>query len=472
MSIRRYVATSDTTITNAFQENLIYRATGSNMGASDSIEIFSIYGQTSLSSSEISRALVKFPIDEIISDRTLGLIPLSGNVEFLLKLYNAEHPLSLPKDYYLSVFPLSQSWDEGYGLDMESYLDPGQGMPNGYGANWISGSSTEGWDITGSSYITDEYKQYFKRGHEDLEINITNLVEKWIDSSYDNNGVLVKLSGSFEDGSQLKSFYTKKFFARDTEFFYKRPIIEVRWEEVVKDDRGNFYASSSLLSDEDNTNNLFFYNRFRGQLKNIPSNPNVLVKLYTDSNYTNQLTTVSCSVTNPSTGIYKASIKAQTTSSALYDKWYLSGSESTVYYRGSFDVYSHDPQDFYSNEEYIYSITNLKSKYNKDENVTIRIFSREKDWSPNIYSVASKNIENIPIKNLYYKIFRIDDGQEIIGYSTGSLAYSKTSYDGNGNYFNLDMALFEPDYSYGIKFARWDGSVLEEIKNVYKFRVE
>ncbi len=364
MSIRRYVATSDTTITNAFQENLIYRATGSNMGASDSIEIFSIYGQTSLSSSEISRALVKFPIDEIISDRTLGLIPLSGNVEFLLKLYNAEHPLSLPKDYYLSVFPLSQSWDEGYGLDMESYLDPGQGMPNGYGANWISGSSTEGWDITGSSYITDEYKQYFKRGHEDLEINITNLVEKWIDSSYDNNGVLVKLSGSFEDGSQLKSFYTKKFFARDTEFFYKRPIIEVRWEEVVKDDRGNFYASSSLLSDEDNTNNLFFYNRFRGQLKNIPSNPNVLVKLYTDSNYTNQLTTVSCSVTNPSTGIYKASIKAQTTSSALYDKWYLSGSESTVYYRGSFDVYSHDPQDFYSNEEYIYSITNLKSKYN------------------------------------------------------------------------------------------------------------
>ena len=45
--IKRYYATKDNTITNAFQENLSTRGTGSNMGASDIVEVFSIYGQQS-----------------------------------------------------------------------------------------------------------------------------------------------------------------------------------------------------------------------------------------------------------------------------------------------------------------------------------------------------------------------------------------------------------------------------------------
>ena len=45
MAIKKYTATKDNTITNAFKQNLITRGTGSNMGASDVTEIFSIYGQ-------------------------------------------------------------------------------------------------------------------------------------------------------------------------------------------------------------------------------------------------------------------------------------------------------------------------------------------------------------------------------------------------------------------------------------------
>jgi len=137
MSIKRYNAEADTTITNAYKENLVYRATGSNMGASDSMEVFSLYAQVTTSSLELSRALVRFPVSDIISDRASGKIPASGSVSFFFKLYNAQHPFSLPKDYYLSVYPLSQSWDEGYGLDMENYSDPGFGVYNGYGTNWI-----------------------------------------------------------------------------------------------------------------------------------------------------------------------------------------------------------------------------------------------------------------------------------------------------------------------------------------------
>lgn len=58
------------------------RATGSNMGLADTLEVFSIYGQESSASSELSRILVQFPVTEITKDRTIGNIPASGSVNF------------------------------------------------------------------------------------------------------------------------------------------------------------------------------------------------------------------------------------------------------------------------------------------------------------------------------------------------------------------------------------------------------
>ena len=49
MAIKRYIAEADNTITNAFEANLITRATKANMGAADVLETFVIHGQTSAS---------------------------------------------------------------------------------------------------------------------------------------------------------------------------------------------------------------------------------------------------------------------------------------------------------------------------------------------------------------------------------------------------------------------------------------
>ena len=49
MAIKRYVASKDTTISNAFKSDLSTRATGSNMVGSDILESFVIYGQASSS---------------------------------------------------------------------------------------------------------------------------------------------------------------------------------------------------------------------------------------------------------------------------------------------------------------------------------------------------------------------------------------------------------------------------------------
>ena len=55
MAIKRYTADADNTITNAFKENLNTRGTGSNMGASPLLEVFSIYAQATTSSVEKAR---------------------------------------------------------------------------------------------------------------------------------------------------------------------------------------------------------------------------------------------------------------------------------------------------------------------------------------------------------------------------------------------------------------------------------
>ena len=126
MGLYRYTASADNTITNAFRSNLSGRGTGSNMGAADVLEAFYISGQVSSSSglsSELSRILIQFDTDSIITDRNNGLIPASGNIAWHLNLYNAAHASTLPKDFKMVVKVVSKSWQEGNGLDMDEYTD-------------------------------------------------------------------------------------------------------------------------------------------------------------------------------------------------------------------------------------------------------------------------------------------------------------------------------------------------------------
>ena len=88
MAIKRYIADADNTITNAFKSNLVTTGSLSNMGESDVMETFSIFAQANSSSVELSRILTKFPVSDIVSDRTAGNIPKSGSVNFILKLSN------------------------------------------------------------------------------------------------------------------------------------------------------------------------------------------------------------------------------------------------------------------------------------------------------------------------------------------------------------------------------------------------
>jgi len=543
MTIKRYIADADNTITNSFKANLSTRATGSNMGLSDSVEVFSIFGQASGStagySQELSRILMQFPISDISTDRTNGIIPESGSVSFFLRMYNAKHPFTTPTNFNLVVHPVRELWEEGYGLDMDEYKDL---TYDGSGSNWLrratSSAGVLSWLKPGGTHYGHEnppttYTVNFAKGTEDMEVDISELVEQWIKGSGGggkaNYGVLVKLTGSQEGYSAVTgdseivtnttgsktSFYTKKFFARDSEYFFKRPCIEARFDESTKDDRGNFYYSSSLATADANTNTLYLYNYVRGKLTNIPGvatdySGEVYVSFFSGNVDNTAISTTHGPIQlvnttdfvqsgNPhcvtggyvSTGIYSASIVltgAATPLTRIYDVWFTGSldtrssekNDAVRFHTGSFDPNTLDSSPIYKTPTYSSKITNLKTNYGPNENTRFRLFVREVGEDYNIYTKATNEIENLIVEDAYYRIYRVTDDLEIINFGTGSLTpgaeeaktdYTRLSFDVSGNYFDFDTSLLESGYSYGIKFAYYDGEGYLEQPDVFKFRI-
>jgi len=508
MAVKRYWAKSDNTITNAFEENLTTRATGSNMGASDILEVFSIYAQASSTSAEKSRALIKFNVtastNSIQSDRAAGTIPVSGSVSFYLRLFNAPHSQTLPKNFTMDVSAINGSWEEGNGLDMDAYKDKDD-------SNWTNKLPATAWTTTGGDYYVDATSSFtasFGEGTEDIEVDITTLVEQWVNSagnilgSKGDEGVGVFNSSTYE--AAARSYYTKKFFGRGTEFFFKRPCIEARWNSATKDDRGTFFYSSSLATADENLNTIYFYNYFRGQLRNIPGIPTdnkIHVSIFSGSSddsspfgsalllvgdNTHVRTVANTVVTGGlvSTGIYSASFAATAAATPLntiYDVWF-SGSDTVTDSTGAsvrYHTSSIKPETLYGSSiapasEYVSSITNFKSVYRDNETARFRIYTRQKDWSPTIYTKATAQAEVNIVESGSYEIYRVVDDLKIVSYGTGSDLHTQMSIDTSGSYFDLDMQMLEPGYMYGIKFAYYNNSVGSWVEQpeTFKFRVE
>ena len=496
MAIFRYTASADTTITNAFEGGLTTRGTGSNMGYADSLAVFSLYGQGTGSAGltqELSRALMSFPVSRISAARTAGSIPASGSVSFYLKVFNAEHPFTLPQGFNIVVAPISRSWVEGTGLDMDEYKDLGT-------SNWLKSDNTTSWTTIGGDYRTgSNYNVSFPMGYENMEVDITPLVEKWMGSSLVNYGIGLRLTASQEayfssstgqntsvlinnPNGATQSYYTKRFFARSTEFFYKRPVLEARWDSRLQDDRENFFYSSSLAPAADNLNSLYLYNYVRGRLVNIPAvgTNNILMSLYsgsttpTASKLTLHNAALNVTGTHISTGIYRAQVaitSAATPLSALFDVWH---SGTVEYFTGS--IYPEVVPTFQSAPTFnrITSCKNLKKVYSPNDKSRFRFFVRDRNWNPTIYTKATSINPTDIITSASYNVRRVTDNLNAIPYGTGSNYSTFLSYDKEGNYFDLDMSLLEAGYMYKIKLSYYNDSIgdWQEQPQTFKFRVE
>jgi hypothetical protein len=273
-------------------------------------------------------------------------------------------------------------------------------------------------------------------------------------------------------------------------------VIEARWDSSKKDDRGNFFYSSSLATGDENLNTLFLYNYFRGQLRNIPELTNnvIYVSFYSGSSDDSEPSGSRLDLVRDGThvsdasaifvtggvsttaGIYTASVcltSAATPLSTIYDVW-STAHGAIEYHTGSFKPESIELSPQSPSNTYVTNITNLKPTYYTSETARFRVFTRQKDWNPNIYTKAVATIPPYIIDSGSFSVVRVVDDYQAVSFGTGSTNHTQMSFDVSGSYFDLDMNLLEPGYAYKVKFAYYNGAIgsWREQPQEFKFRVE
>lgn len=457
--IKRYVASADTTITNGFKLGNKKRGVDSNMGAADSLELYVAYNAATSGSREESRILLKFPIENLVSDRVNEDLAPAGDVRFFLKLFNVVHPETVPRRLSVQVFPLTKDWEEGDGMDLDNYTDPGASA-GGTGATWISPQKGISWETEGGDVGAQFVGTYLEKGIEDIVLDVTDFVEDWIENPQGNYGLAIKI-----DDVEQVSKYTKKISSRTSEFWFKRPILEACWNSSIDDRRNNFSRSSILRDSSENLNTIYFYNYHGGVPRDLPDTllP-VLVDVYEDLELAN-IVLQDIPAYRVSEGIYAIDLELETSALVLYDVW---KSGPITLHTDKIKVASENIVPL--SGEYL---TKAKQReiYSQRELARIRVFVRKKKKDLNIYTKTQTTSEFDVISNLHFKITRLADMEVVLDYDTAKNS-TLLSNDLEGSFFDLDMGIFQKDYAYGINFGHMISGRFVEIPGTFKFRVE
>jgi hypothetical protein len=168
-----------------------------------------------------SRILMQFNTNDIIDiiDNKISGSGFSASLELL----STEHQ-ELGFEQTLTVYPLSESWQNGLGKYSNS-------PPTEEGASWLYREPSISWGQTGGSYLTgSEYEssQSFSYSFDlDTSIDVTKHIKLWYSGSISNNGLIVKRLDNQETGSIL--YGSLKYFSKETYTVYP-PRIKFEWD--------------------------------------------------------------------------------------------------------------------------------------------------------------------------------------------------------------------------------------------------
>ena len=217
-------------------DTTLYQASGSgNSGLDEILEIQKTMS-TSGGNVKVSRILIKFDISEI--EKSINNGTISSDRKFYLNMYDASSE-DLRVSQSIWAYPISQSWVEG-----EGYQSDSPASTNGASWNYRDSQALKTpWsgsvgEEQGGAWHEEVYAtQSFKYGSDDVRMDVTPIMNKWLDGTYPNNGFIVKRSGSFEnldtntDEGNSERFGNLKFFSRQTNTIYP-PKLEVEWYDT------------------------------------------------------------------------------------------------------------------------------------------------------------------------------------------------------------------------------------------------
>jgi hypothetical protein len=183
----------------------------------------------------------------------------------------------------LIFFLINKEWDEGIGYDYEKDLYLGQHSAfSKEASNWFNYRTYFKWDEDGiysNNTLSKEFDKYtskegnlskiiigyqhFDYGNEDIELDITETVNKFINEEIPNYGIGVAFAPSFENVKDNITHYVG-FYTENTHSFFE-PYVETTYDEIIEDDRTNFYL--------DKDNKLYFYASVGNKYVNLDNLP-------------------------------------------------------------------------------------------------------------------------------------------------------------------------------------------------------
>lgn len=215
------------------------------------------YGGTGTRSS-VSKFLMEFDLEDLKNKLASKEINSDYISSYRLKMTNvipdgelldsefefAKLRKKVASSFDLIVFPINKSWDAGRGYDLmgSEYIKISEGDTNltGY-SNWNSATSVDFWDEPGiftnpTASTAQNFSQHFDVGDENLDVDITPLVNDWLSGGSQNNGLAVSYAREYELNSG-DTRYLSRFYTNNTNTAFK-PYLEVVYDEqIIREDR-------------------------------------------------------------------------------------------------------------------------------------------------------------------------------------------------------------------------------------------
>jgi len=490
-------ASADTYITDKVIDN-DYRAMDANVGYAGTIDIFKLFdesiwisGSTRItgSVSEISRALLEFDWDQVKTLTGSSLDLNSSKFHARLKMFDIMGGQATPSYFYLIAYPLSKSFSEGIGRDVASFGD--LDVANFITAS-VTNSTVSAWNLSGanrggllgdtdidyissgtsaspgfSSYIDFGSSQYFKKGNEDLDINITTYASAAIAGQLPDCGLRLSFSGS--NDTDNKTRFVKRFASRHSSNPLKVPQLHLMWDDSVEDNNQDFVFDSS--------GSLFLRNYVRGVPTNLVSgtagsaisgDDSIILQLQIQ-NYKKFITGSQHKAGTDSTaiaGLYSASFAMSTfdattvnssnetfvdlinkSGSITFDAYWISTDESVGYHTGSLEIFPSRKTAFKRQpSDLLFRFTNLETQYSQDDDIFLSVFVEDFSEDEKVYKVPYSK-ESISLSKVYYRIKEASTGTIMVPFDSVRES-TKLSADGSGLSFYFKMSSLPKGYVY------------------------
>ena len=451
------------------------RATDSNVGHAGTLDIFKLYGATRSGSTpnlELSRAFIHFdltPLSTLVADGTIDTSNSSFWCKLLLTDVYGGQPV--PDNFTLEVFPLSASFQEGYGKDISYYadVDAANWLSSSTGVLWSTpGAATPGTNLTTCDYITSStslpstrVQQSFVDGTEDLSIDVTKIVSATLSGELPDSGFRISLQSTLE--SDTKTYFVKRFASRHAYDETKRPKLVFGYDDSMQDD-------TQVLT-FDATCRIRLFNSVAGKLTNLTSggidltgSNCVLLRLDALVSGSPHFSFSGSQVyagTKYHSGSYYADVQLSSTGSLAtfvsqsgsisFNPVWTSLDGAVTYTTGSKVTFASQNRSASSGilQRYIVSVNGTKKDYRADETIyaQVNIF----DQSSPLLKVVKVPVEtpSIVIPDSYYRIRDAVLDEVIVPFDDVKNS-TRLSSDSTGMYFKQDVDALTPGRTYVI----------------------